>query len=158
MVDISAKRMTRRTAQAQCLVVTNVKLETLDPRDDNIDVLHGARLAGVVAAKKTAELIPLCHTISLNDVDVEVRALDTHFVVTATVTATQRTGVEMEALTACAFAALSIVDALRDVDPTAHIDDIALLTKQGGKSGDWGRLVSGDAASATRRKTRKNVT
>jgi cyclic pyranopterin phosphate synthase len=146
MVDVTSKRMTRRLAMARCLVVTSADIGTLEPRDDEIDPVLCARIAGVSAAKKTSELIPLCHTLNLNDVDVELTRQDRGIEVTATVTATQRTGVEMEALTACAFAALSIVGSLQREDPLARIDELELLKKEGGRSGNWGRLVvSADA-------------
>jgi len=141
MVDVSAKRPTRRQALARCRVVTGVDLETLGPRSDGIDAPLGARVTGVLAAKRVDELIPLCHSLNLDDVDVELHAHADGIDVTASVTATQRTGVEMEALTACAFAALSLLDALLDADPDAWIDDLVLLKKEGGKSGQWGRLV-----------------
>jgi len=141
MVDVTNKRLTRRQALARCLVVTSVDLDTLEPRNDEIDPALCARIAGVAAAKRTAELIPLCHTLNLNDVDVELSHQDNGIEITATVTATQRTGVEMEALTACAFAALSIVDSLQGADPKAWIDELVVLKKEGGKSGSWGRLV-----------------
>jgi cyclic pyranopterin phosphate synthase len=141
MVDVSSKRVTKRVAKAHCLVVTSVNIGELVVRDDGLDAILCARIAGVAAAKKTADLIPLCHTLPLNDVDVELSLHDGGVEVTATVTATQRTGVEMEALTACAFAALSILDALRGADPSAWIDELEVLKKEGGKSGSWGRLV-----------------
>ena len=143
MVDVTSKRVTKRVATAHCIVVTSVNIGELEVRDDELDAILCARIAGVAAAKKTADLIPLCHTLPLNDVDVELSFLDRGVEVTATVTATQRTGVEMEALTACAFAALSIVDALRDADPMASFESLEILKKEGGKSGSWGRLVDG---------------
>ncbi len=105
--------------------------------------MHAARLAGIQAAKQTANLIPLCHPLDLNEIQVEVVVNDGRIEISATVAATHRTGVEMEALTACAIAALSIVNSLVDVDPKAQIDDLVLLRKSGGKSGEWGRLVDG---------------
>ena len=141
MVDVSNKRRTLRKARAQCLVVTNVKMADIEPRDDGLDVEHVARVAGVLAAKRTAEIIPLCHTLHLSDVNVELVEIDTGVEVSSSVIANEATGVEMEALTACAFAALSILDALRALDPYARVDDLVLLEKEGGKSGSWGRLV-----------------
>ncbi|HUZ40577.1 MAG TPA: cyclic pyranopterin monophosphate synthase MoaC [Acidimicrobiales bacterium] len=141
MVDVTSKRVTRRLAMARCLVVTTADISALEPRDDDIDPILCARIAGVSAAKRTSELIPLCHTLALNDVDVELSLQDRGIEVTTTVTATQRTGVEMEALTACAFAALSILNSLQEVDPLARIDEIELLRKEGGRSGSWGRLA-----------------
>lgn len=141
MVDVSSKRATKRQAMARCLVVTVANLDALEPWTDGIDPVHAARVAGVHAAKRTSDLIPLCHSLNLNDVDVQLNVNDDGIEISATVTATQRTGVEMEALTACAFAALSIVDSLQKADPYARIDDLVLLKKEGGKSGPWGRLV-----------------
>lgn len=150
MVDVTRKRVTRRLAVARCLVVTSADIGTLERREDEIDPVLCARIAGVAAAKRTAELIPLCHTLNLNDVNVELTRQERGIEVIATVTATQRTGVEMEALTACAFAALSIVDSLRQEDSYAKIDELEVLKKEGGKSGSWGRLVE-DAEKRTSR-------
>jgi len=141
MVDVTNKRPTKRRAMARCLVVTTANLDALEPWPDGIDPLHAARVAGVHAAKRTADLIPLCHSLNLNDVDVQLSSYQGGVEISATVTATQRTGVEMEALTACAFAALSVVDSLKTSDPYARIDDLVLLKKEGGKSGTWGRLA-----------------
>ncbi len=141
MVDVSAKRPTRRRALARCVVVTERSLVEITPRRDQLNPAHAARVAGVGAAKRTSELIPLCHSINLNDVDVTIGDVTEGIEVTASVTATQRTGVEMEALTACAVAALSLLYSLRALDPEARIDDLVLLRKEGGKSGEWGRLV-----------------
>ena len=141
MVDVTNKRPTKRQAMARCLVVTAADVDALEPWTDGIDPLHAARVAGVHAAKRTSDLIPLCHSLNLNDVDVQLHAYAGGIEVTATVSATQRTGVEMEALVACAFAALSIMDSLQTTDPNARIDDLVLLKKEGGKSGTWGRLV-----------------
>jgi cyclic pyranopterin phosphate synthase len=141
MVDISDKPLTRRAAMAHCLVLTNTALATLDPRDDELDPVHVARVAGVLAAKRTGDIIPLCHSLNLSDVNVELLEREGGVEISATVSATQSTGVEMEALTACAVAALSILDSLKNADPNARIDELVLLKKEGGKSGDWGRLV-----------------
>jgi cyclic pyranopterin phosphate synthase len=151
VVDVSNKRRTRRMAWAQCLVVTSVKLANIEPRPDGLNVEHVARVAGVLAAKRTAEIIPLCHTLHLSDVNVELLELETGVEVSSSVIAMESTGVEMEALTACAFAALSIIDSLRTIDPGARIDDLVLLKKEGGKSGSWGRLVE----APTRRRRRR---
>ena len=152
MVDVSRKRRSLRKAWARCLVVTDVKLVNIECRPDGLNVEHVARVAGVLAAKRTAEIIPLCHTLHLSDVNVELVELETGVEVSSSVIATESTGVEMEALTACAFAALSILDALRALDPDARIDDLVLLRKEGGKSGSWGRLVE----TPTRRRRRRS--
>lgn len=145
MVDVTNKRPTKRQAMARCLVVTTADLDALEPRIDGMDPAHAARVAGVHAAKRTSDLIPLCHSLNLNDVDVQLTPYEGGIEITATVTATQRTGVEMEALTACAFAALSIMDSLHASDPNARVDDLVLMKKEGGKSGTWGRLVEDGA-------------
>jgi len=150
MVDISNKRRTLRKAWAQCLVVTDVKLAKVERRHDSLEIEHAARVAGVLAAKRTAEIIPLCHTLHLSDVNVELVERDGGVEVSSSVIANESTGVEMEALTACAFAALSLLDSLRTLDPDARIDDLVLLKKEGGKSGSWGRLV--EAPSRRRRR------
>jgi cyclic pyranopterin phosphate synthase len=146
MVDVSNKRPTRRQAQASCRVLTVADIDALEPRRDGLDPRHAARVAGVLAAKRTSELIPLCHSLNLNDVDVEIVTREGRVDISATVTATQRTGVEMEALSACALAALTIVNALRRMDPNARVDDLALLRKEGGRSGTWGRTVPNSEA------------
>lgn len=151
MVDVSTKRPSRRRAEAHCVVVTSVDVTKLAPRADGLSVLHVARVAGVLAAKRTPEIIPLCHSLNLNDVDVVLEARNGGLTVTSSVTATQRTGVEMEALTACAFAALSVLDALTEADPEARVEDLVLLRKEGGKSGNWGRLVAGATVRAPKR-------
>jgi cyclic pyranopterin monophosphate synthase len=156
MVDISNKQPTRRKALARCLVVTDTALSTIESRDDELDAVHAARVAGVFAAKKTADVIPLCHSLNLSDVDVELHEREGGVEISATVSATQSTGVEMEALTACAVAALSLLDSLKDVDPNARIDELVLLKKEGGKSGDWGRLVESPAADASARRSKRS--
>ena len=143
MVDVSDKPPTRRRAEASCLVVTSADLAELPAREDGLGARHAARVAGVLAAKRTDELIPLCHSLALSDVDVAVTPVEGGLAVATTVTATQRTGVEMEALTACAVAALSLLQALREVDPLAHVERLALDYKAGGRSGAWGRSVEG---------------
>ncbi len=151
MVDVSGKRRTLRKAWAQCLVVTNVPLADIERRHDSLEAAHTARVAGVLAAKRTAEIIPLCHPLLLSDVNVELSEREGGVEVSASVIATESTGVEMEALSACAVAALSILNSLLALDPNARIDDLVLLRKEGGKSGSWGRLVE----TPTRRRRRR---
>jgi cyclic pyranopterin monophosphate synthase len=139
MVDVSKKTATRRTAQASCLVVTDVDLFTRDAGE--IDPIHASRIAGILGAKQTATLIPLCHPLNISDVQVDVTPAPNGLAIQATVVTVDLTGVEMEALVACSMTALSIVSSLLDVDASAHIEDLVLLKKSGGKSGDWGRLV-----------------
>jgi cyclic pyranopterin phosphate synthase len=143
MVDVSSKEATPRRAVARCVVRTSA-LDGLSRLDDpGIDPFHAARLAGIRAAKRTADLIPLCHPLSHDSIQVDVVNSVDGFEVTSEVAVVHRTGVEMDALTACAFAALSAVNALFHVAPDARIVDMVLLRKSGGKSGDWGRDVAG---------------
>lgn len=142
MVDVSRKRPTLRTAQASCVVHTTA-LDIADvSHPDGIDPLHAARLAGIQAAKQTANLIPLCHPLDLNQILVDVTATSGGFMVSATIVTVSRTGVEMEALTACAVCALSLIGSIKRTDPNARIDDLVIDRKSGGKSGDWGRDVA----------------
>ena len=103
------------------------------------DALATARVAGILAAKRTSELIPLCHQLALTGVDVDFEIGQAEVGITATVRSTDRTGVEMEALTAVSVAALTLYDMLKAVDPAARIDDIRVLRKEGGKTGLWQR-------------------
>jgi cyclic pyranopterin phosphate synthase len=141
MVDITSKEATLRVAQASCLVVSRIDAASLGPSANGFDVIHAARLAGIQAAKRTAELIPLCHPLNLNDIKVDVLAHPQGLEIRAEVVTVNRTGVEMEALTACSFAALSIVSSLVEADPDVRFEELVLLRKSGGKSGDWGRSV-----------------
>jgi cyclic pyranopterin phosphate synthase len=141
MVDVTRKHPTLRRAHASCIVCTDVDLSTLTARADEVDFIEAARLAGIQAAKQTARLIPLCHPLTLHAIDVEVAPRPSGIEVSAIVAAIGQTGVEMEALTACAFAALSVMSAIVGRDPNAQIDDLALMHKSGGESGDWGRMV-----------------
>src|SRR4051812_22951028 len=148
MVDVSAKAVTPRRAVAEAQVA--VEQETLslviDGSGPKGDVLTVAELAGVMAAKKTAELIPLCHPLPLTDVGVEItpeRSTGT-LRIRASVATTSQTGVEMEALTAASVAALTVYDMIKAVDRTAEIRHIRLLEKSGGKSGEWHRPTDRD--------------
>jgi cyclic pyranopterin monophosphate synthase len=147
MVDVSDKEPTRRRAEASCVVRSHVDAFSLPAGPGGLDPVFAARLAGIQAAKRTAQLIPLCHPINLNDVQVEVTNGPDGVIVRATVVTVNRTGVEMEALTACSFAALSLVNALVAHDARARFEDLVLERKTGGKSDDWGRRVSPDEAA-----------
>jgi cyclic pyranopterin phosphate synthase len=150
MVDVTAKPLTRRVALARCAVVTAADAtKVLGEGQDGLDPVEGARFAGIQAAKQTASLIPLCHPIRIDRVTVDV-AVDVHKIEVSAVTEiVERTGVEMEALTACAVAALSLVKALFDVDPEASIEELTLWHKSGGRSGNWER--NGPGGRLTRR-------
>ncbi len=143
MVDVSAKDATRRTALAAGVLRTRADVVDLITSGGlpKGDALATARVAGIMAAKRTSDLIPLCHQLALTKVEVafEAGAGGADIVITATVRTTDRTGVEMEALTAVSVAALTLYDMIKAVDPAARIDDIRVLRKEGGKTGLWER-------------------
>ncbi len=141
MVDVSAKDVTARTAVATGRVLVSAEVIALlrgagVPKGDALAV---ARIAGIMGAKQTPALIPLCHPLALSGVMVDLVVTDDSVDIAATVRTTDRTGVEMEALTAVAVAALTVVDMVKAVDKAAVITDIRVETKTGGKSGDWAR-------------------
>jgi cyclic pyranopterin phosphate synthase len=139
MVDVGGKNETRRTARAHAFV--RMSREVLDalPNNPKGDPLAVARIAGVLAAKKTSDLIPLCHSLPLSHADVDVTMEATGIRIIATAATTAQTGVEMEALTAASVAALTIYDMTKALDKRIEIQDIYLLEKTGGKSGDFKR-------------------
>jgi len=141
MVDVTAKDVTVRTATAAGRVlVSSTVVELL--RGEGVpkgDALAVARLAGIMGAKRTPDLIPLCHPIALHGVTVELTVADDGVDITATARTADRTGVEMEALTAVACAGLTVIDMVKAVDPAAVITDVRVLTKTGGKTGSWER-------------------
>lgn len=140
MVDITVKQPTQRRALARCRVaLAREALRALtDERDGNV-ILSEARVVGINAAKRTSSLIPLCHPILVQDVFVNFNVDDGGVEIEAVAEAFERTGLEMEALSACAMAALSIVGALRTFEPKASIESLTLWEKTGGRSGHWQR-------------------
>jgi cyclic pyranopterin phosphate synthase len=141
MVDVTGKSVTSRTAVATGRVLVSASVIAL-LRGDGVpkgDALAVARIAGIMGAKQTPALIPLCHPLAISGVTVDLAVSDASVDITATVRTTDRTGVEMEALTAVSVAALTVVDMVKAVDKAAVISDIRLETKTGGKSGDWSR-------------------
>lgn len=142
MVDVSDKALTKRVATAQAVV--SMSKATLDkvmsgglPKGD---VLATARIAGIQATKKTADLIPLCHPLMLTKVSLDIKVMsDSELEILCTCALTGKTGVEMEALTGASVAALTLYDMCKAVDKGIVVKNIALLEKQGGKSGDWKR-------------------
>jgi cyclic pyranopterin phosphate synthase len=141
MVDVSGKTITARRAIAAGRVVTTPEVITL-LRGDGLpkgDALAVARLAGIMGAKRTPDLIPLCHPIGLHGVVVDLDLTDTAVEITAITKTADRTGVEMEALTAVATAGLAMIDMIKAVDPAASIEAVRVLRKEGGKTGDWVR-------------------
>ena len=143
MVDVGDKAVTTRTATAEGVFRTRPDVVTMVAGDalGKADVLATARLAGIGAAKKTSELIPLCHQIPLDSVKVHFDLDDEsgEILVRATAKTTGRTGVEMEALTAVSIAGLTLHDMVKAVDPLATMDGVRLAAKSGGKRGDWRR-------------------
>jgi cyclic pyranopterin monophosphate synthase len=143
MVDVSDKAATVRTAVATGVVRTTAEVIDL-LRSDGLpkgDALATARIAGIMATKRTPDLIPLCHPIAITGVSVDLSAGPDSVQITATVRTTDRTGVEMEALTAVAVAGLTLHDMIKAVDPAAVLDAVRVERKQGGKTGDWVRPV-----------------
>lgn len=139
MVDVSHKSATRREAEASAFVEMKPEVLAALPKNPKGDALEVARLAGIMAAKRTSELIPLCHPLPLALVDVELRLCENGVAVTSKVTTTAETGVEMEALVAASVAALTLYDMCKAADKGIEIREIALERKSGGKSGDYRR-------------------
>src|SRR6185437_787798 len=141
MVDVSAKEPTARTAVASGVLRTTAEVVDLLRRDGlpKVDALATARIAGIMGAKRTPDLVPLCHPIALSGVVVELEAEGAEVRVRATVRTTDRTGVEMEALTAVAVAGLTLHDMVKAVDPAAVMDNVRVERKDGGKTGTWTR-------------------
>ena len=139
MVDVSAKQETRRTARAHAFVrITPAVLKKL-PQNPKGNPLEIARIAGIAAAKRTSDLIPLCHPLMLTHADVEVTLEKKGVRIVASAATTGQTGVEMEALTAAGVAALTVYDMTKALDKAIEIQDLYLLEKTGGKSGDFRR-------------------
>jgi len=139
MVDVSAKAATRREAEASAYVLLKPAVLKALPKNPKGDPLEVARLAGIMAAKKTADLIPMCHPLPLTHVDVNMRLCENGVAITSKVTTTAVTGVEMEALMAASVAALTVYDMCKALDKGIEIRQIVLNRKSGGKSGDYVR-------------------
>src|SRR3954451_19397587 len=147
MVDVSEKQPTHRVAVASGRVLVSGTVIGLlrgggVPKGDALGV---ARVPGIMAAKRTPELVPLCHPLAISGVTVDLDVHDDAVAITATVRTTDRTGVEMEALTAVCVAGLTVVDMVKAVDKAATITDVRVLAKSGGRSGAWTRAESGRA-------------
>ena len=141
MVDVSAKDVTTREATASGRVRVSAEVVAL-LRGEGVpkgDALGVARVAGIMAAKRTPDLVPLCHPLAISGVTVDLDVADDHVAIRARVRTTDRTGVEMEALTAVSVAALTVVDMVKAVDKAAEITDVRVETKSGGRSGEWTR-------------------
>ena len=139
MVDVSAKPSSRRTASARAFVAMKPAVLKALPKNPKGDALEVARLAGIMAAKRTSELIPMCHPLPLAHVDVTLQLCENGVAITSQVTTTAATGVEMEALTAVSVAALTVYDMCKALDKGIEIREITLEHKTGGKSGDYVR-------------------
>ncbi|MGA9543925.1 MAG: cyclic pyranopterin monophosphate synthase MoaC [Candidatus Sulfotelmatobacter sp.] len=139
MVDVSAKTFTRREAEASAFVQVKPAVLKGLPSNPKGDPLEVARVAGIMAAKRTAELIPMCHPLPLAHVAVDIRLCENGVAITTKVATTAETGVEMEALVAASISALTIYDMLKGMDKAIEIREIVLQRKTGGKSGDYRR-------------------
>jgi cyclic pyranopterin phosphate synthase len=139
MVDVSAKQPTRRTATASAFVELSPAVMQALPQNPKGHPLEVARIAGIQAAKRTSELIPMCHPLPLTHVDVHAQIEEGGVRITATATTTGVTGVEMEALTAASIAALTVYDMTKALDKSIVIRNVQLESKTGGKSGDYSR-------------------
>lgn len=139
MVDVTHKDATQRSAVAVGVVRTSTQVIGLITSGGLAkgEALATARVAGVLAAKRTSDLIPLCHQLALTGVEIDFAVSESDLEITATVRSTDRTGVEMEALTAVSVTALTLYDMIKAVDPAARIDGIRVLRKEGGRSGTW---------------------
>jgi len=139
MVDVSAKSATKREAEASAFVAMKPAVLAALPDNPKGDPLEVARIAGIMAAKRTADLIPMCHPLSLAHVDVDVRLCENGVAIASRVTTTAETGVEMEALVAASVAALTVYDMCKAADKGIEIREIVLQRKSGGKSGEYRR-------------------
>jgi cyclic pyranopterin phosphate synthase len=139
MVDVSTKSPTKREAEASAFVVLQPKVLKALPKNPKGDPLEVARLAGIMAAKRTADLIPMCHPLPLAHVDVQMRLCENGVAIASKVSTTAATGVEMEALVAASVAALTVYDMLKALDKGIEIREIVLERKSGGKSGEYCR-------------------
>jgi cyclic pyranopterin phosphate synthase len=140
MVDVSAKSSSKREAEASAFVVLKPKVLKALHKNPKGDPLEVARLAGIMAAKRTADMIPMCHLLPLSHVDVRMRLCENGVAIASKVSTTAVTGVEMEALMAASIAALTVYDMVKALDKGIEIREIVLERKSGGKSGDYRRV------------------
>ncbi len=141
MVDVTDKDVTSRSATARGRVEVSAEVVAL-LRGEGMpkgDAIATARIAGIMAAKRTPDLVPLCHPIAISGVEVDLQVTDDSVVIEATVRTADRTGVEMEALTSVTVAALTVIDMVKAVDKGARITDVEVVAKSGGRSGTWTR-------------------
>ena len=140
MVDVSNKSATRREAEASAFVAIKPEVLRALPQNPKGDPLEVARIAGIMAAKRTSDLIPMCHPLPLSHIDVEMRLCENGVAISTKAVTTAETGVEMEALVAAAVSALTIYDMTKSLDKEIEIRQILLERKSGGKSGDYQRV------------------
>jgi cyclic pyranopterin phosphate synthase len=155
MVNVTAKTPSKREAQASAFVRMNSRVLRALPNNPKGDPLEVARLAGIMAAKRTAELIPMCHPLPLSYVDVQIRLCENGVAITSKVATTAVTGVEMEALVAASVAALTVYDMCKALDKAMEIQQVRLESKSGGKSGDFQRGGSSSGGSSRPPKRRQ---
>ena len=157
MVDVSAKAPTHRQAQASAFVAMSPRVMRALPKNPKGDPFEVARIAGITAAKRTAELIPMCHTLPLSHVDVRMELCENGVSINSNVATSAATGVEMEALVAASIAALTVYDMCKALDKGIEIREVVLEHKSGGKSGDYhsARRTRPDARSMVNSKKRK---
>jgi cyclic pyranopterin monophosphate synthase len=141
MVDVSEKKATEREAEASAQVIMSKAVLKALPQNPKGDPLEVARIAGIQAAKRTSELIPMCHPLPLAHIDVDIRVCENGIAITSRVTTTAETGVEMEALVAASVAALTVYDMCKALDKGIEIREVVLQKKSGGKSGDYRRTA-----------------
>ena len=141
MVDVADREITTRTATAVGKVLLSQEVVTalLDGSVPKGDVLAAARIAGIMGTKRTSDLIPLCHPIAIHGVQVDLTVEDFGVAISATVKTADRTGVEMEALTAVSVAGLTVIDMVKSMDPMASITEVGMTEKDGGRNGHWSR-------------------
>ena len=141
MVDVSGREISLRIADTSANVTLSARVIKLlrSGQTPKGDVLSTARIAGIMAAKKTSELIPLCHPIAINKISIDLKIIDSGVAISAQVITSDRTGVEMEALMAVSVAGLTIIDMVKALDPSACLSEIRVDSKSGGKNGDWKR-------------------
>jgi cyclic pyranopterin monophosphate synthase len=155
MVDVSGKKPGRREAEASAFVAMKPEVLAALPKNPKGDALEVARIAGIMAAKRTAELIPMCHPLPLARVDVEMRLCENGVAIVSNVATTAQTGVEMEALVAVTVAALTVYDMTKGMDKGIEIREIMLERKTGGKSGDYRRPQSSNGKRSKKTRSEK---
>ena len=139
MVDVSGKEISLRISKARAIVEVSEEVSELI-KNNNLpkgDLFSTVRIAGIMGSKKVSELIPLCHPLNIESINIEIEHIKNQIVITSEVKITHKTGVEMEALTAVSIAALTVIDMVKAIDPSSKIIEVKVLEKSGGKSGHW---------------------